>query len=82
LREATKIDEKSVAPRYALANFYRRTGKADLAEAELIEAVKIQPKDSGALITLGDFYASVKRMEDADLSLLFQLAQDIHGNQP
>jgi Flp pilus assembly protein TadD len=52
-----KVDEKSTMARYALGDFYRRTGKIELAEAEFVEVTRITPKDVGVWMTLGNFYA-------------------------
>jgi len=39
--------------RYVLADFYRRAGRNDLAEAELLAAVRQFPKEANPLMTLG-----------------------------
>jgi Tfp pilus assembly protein PilF len=58
-KSAVTVDEKSMRSRFALAEFYLRSGKKDLAEREYIEATKIAPNDATAFMTLGNFYAAV-----------------------
>ena len=70
LKAAVAVDEKSLKARFALAEFYLRSGKRDLAEREYVEATKIAPNDTGAFMTLGNFYAAVRRPEDAEKQFL------------
>jgi Tfp pilus assembly protein PilF len=48
LKAAVKVDEKSLKARFALAEFYLRSGKRDLAEREYIEATRIARKKTQA----------------------------------
>ena len=53
LKAAVKVDEKSLRGRFALAEFYLRSGNKELAEHEYIEATKLAPNDSAGLYAVG-----------------------------
>ena len=55
LKAAVKVDEKSLKARFALAEFYLRSGKRDLAEREYVEATRIAPKDANTFDDAGEF---------------------------
>ena len=56
LKAAVKVDEKSLRGRFALAEFYFRSGNKKLAEREYIEATKLAPNDPTSFMQLGNFF--------------------------
>ncbi|PKN09357.1 MAG: hypothetical protein CVU70_03660, partial [Deltaproteobacteria bacterium HGW-Deltaproteobacteria-5] len=56
LKQAVKFDDAKQKTRFALAEFYVRTGKKEAAEQEYLQAVRNSPKDSVAAMKLGSFY--------------------------
>ena len=54
-KSAVKIDEKDLKARFALAEFYLRSGKKDLAEREYVEATRIAPAGCEDLYGAGKF---------------------------
>ena len=55
LRAAVKLDEKELKPRFALAEFYLRSGRTELAEQEYVQATMNAPQNRRNIHQAGKF---------------------------
>ena len=63
-RVATK-NPTLVGPHYILADLFKRTGKLDLAQQELLAAYKINPNDMTVNLALANFYSENGQIDPA-----------------